>query len=227
LLIAVACGQTRNKANENTVETPQDTDTLLHRKSENNNFYNELHEMYRYFFENQGYNSFNTEYYENTNYIGLGVANPKDFRFQLTTPDGQKIEIANIEEQELLVPLFWKADYMIFYMTVVEISEDQYRIQANNKMTVWVDKSEFDFYTWENLFRKTTCIVADIAYREKNIQSESIKLTDNNYALIVEKVEGDWLYAKEETEDDIVIDRYWIHWKDKNNKLLVRPIFLM
>ena len=232
-LIVFACSQTKTKTNENAVETPQNTETLLQVDVQNkkNNFFNKLHETYQYFFENSGNQSFNTEYYKDINYIGLGVANPKDFRFQLTTDtlNRQKIEIANIEEQELLIPLFWKPDYQIFYMTVVEISEDKYKVQANNEMTVWVNKSEFDFYTWKDLLlNKTTCIVADIAYWEKDIHSKSIEFADNgDYALIVEKIEDDWLYVKMEAGDDIVIDYYWIRWKDKNNKLLVRPIFLM
>ncbi|MCL2246798.1 MAG: hypothetical protein FWC10_06770, partial [Lentimicrobiaceae bacterium] len=154
-LIAVGCGQTRNKANEYVAETPQDTLLQISGQSEKNDFSNKLHEIYQYFVENIGGRYANTEYYKDIDYIGLGVVNPKDFRFQLTTdtPDQPIIEI-DIEEQELLIPIFWKPDYVIFYMAVVEISDNQYRVQANNKMTVWVNKGEFDFYTWEDLFKK-------------------------------------------------------------------------
>ena len=205
-MFSLLCSQAKNKATEN-------------------DFYNKLHKKYQDFFENHVNQ---IEYYKN---IGKGVINPKDFHFQLIadTTSMQRIEIEDIENQEILIPLFWKPDYLIFYMIVVGSTENWYEVRANDEMTIWVNKSEFDFYTWEIFFlNETIGITANIAYREKNIHSKSIELTDKRYyMLIVEKVEDEWLYVREETEDNSVIDRYWIRWKDKNNKLLVAPIMLM
>jgi hypothetical protein len=228
-LIASSCGQaTKKQAGTESNETVNEQNEVTENSE---NAIGKLQEKYLYFFENNGYISDNREYYRNIDCIGLGVVNPKDFHFQLIadTTSMQKTKIENIETQKLLIPLCWKPDYMIFYMTVVGISENWYEVRANTEMTVWVNKNEFDFYTWENLLKnKTTCIVANIAYWEKDIHSKSIELADNGeYALVVEKVEGDWVYVRAEQEDDIIIDRYWVRWKDKNNQLLIRPIFLM
>ena len=188
-----------------------------------------LQEKHRYFIENQ---MVQEDYYANVDYIGLGIVNPKDFQlgFQLTTeiPDRKKIEIVNIEEQELLIPLFWKPDYSLFYMTVVEISEDQYRVQANNEMTFWVDKNEFDFYTWEDLLKNLFAIEADIVYKEKDIHSQATiePSLEEDFFFTVQKVEGDWIYIRVENyHTEEIKGYYWTRWKDENNKLLIRLYF--
>jgi hypothetical protein len=211
-LIAGSCGQTTNKQTDNTTNVVENItiDSSVIKKLQ----------------EEQG----GLEYRNDLNYLGLGVVNPKDFHFQFSTDTLKNVivKIDDIENQPYLIPLLWKPDYLIFYMPVVAITNNYYEVKANATTNVFIPKEEVDFYTWEDLLlTKTTCIVAYIAYREKNIHSEGIKLTDNkDYALIVEKVEDDWLYIRAETEEEIVIDRYWIRWKDKNN-LLIKPIFLM
>jgi hypothetical protein len=183
--------------------------------------------------EETGIEYLNTEHYKNSNQIGLGVVNPKEFHFYFVTDTAstQKTEIENIETQAFFIPLIWKPDYGIFYMTVVGISGNWYEVQANAETTVWVNKSEFDFYTWENLLKdKTTCIIADIVYTEKDIHSESADMGEYEaIALIVEKVEDDWIFVKGEHLhiEDAVFDYSWVRWKDGNNKLLIQPIFLM
>ena len=224
-LIANGCGQaTKKQAGTKSNETVNEQNEVTENSE---NAIGKLREKYLHFFENNGYIYDNREYYKNLNCIGLGVVNPKDFHFQLIadTTSMQKTKIENIETQELLIPLFWKPEHM----TVVEISENWYEIRANTEMTVWVNKSEFNFYTWEDLLKgNTTCILADIVYMEKDIHSDFIEQREDNteYALIVEKVEGNWVYVKAETADEIIIDRYWVRWKDENNKLLIIPIFL-
>ncbi|MCL2290799.1 MAG: hypothetical protein FWC34_08905 [Bacteroidetes bacterium] len=215
-----SCGQATNKQHKNIVETQQDI-------SEKSDLESKLREKYLHFFENYGYSFESMEYYKNIDCIGLGVVSAKGVHFQLIvdTISMQKIEIKNIKTQDFLIPLFWKPEHM----TVVEISENWYEIRANTEMTVWVNKSEFNFYTWEDLLKgNTTCILADIVYMEKDIHSDFIEQREDNteYALIVEKVEGNWVYVKAETADEIIIDRYWVRWKDENNKLLIIPIFL-
>ena len=113
-------------------------------------------------------------------------------------------------------------------MTVVEISEDQYRVRANNEMTVWVDKSKFDFYTWENLLKNLFAIDVDIIYEEKDIHSQAIikPSLEENFLFTVQKVEGDWIYIRAENyHTEEVKGYYWTRWKDENNKLLIRLYF--
>ena len=117
---------------------------------------------------------------------------------------------------------------MLFYMTVVEISEDQYRVQANDEMTVWVDKSEFDFYTWEELLKKVFAIEIDIVYKEKDIHSQAIinPSLDEDFLFTVQKVEGDWIYIRAENyHTEEIKGYYWTRWKDENNKLLISLYF--
>jgi len=227
-IIASSCTQaTKKQAKTENNETVNEENGATDNPK---NATNKLNENYQHYFRFFG-GLLEEEYYSNTDCIGLGVVNPKDFHFQLITDTTsmQKIEIENIKEQEFLIPLFWKPDYGIFYMTVVGISENWYEVRANTEMTVWVNKNEFDFYTWENLLKdQTTCIIADIVYKEKNIHSESADMGEYEAtALIVEKVEGDWIFVKGEHLhiEDTVFDYSWVRWKDENNKLLIRPIF--
>jgi hypothetical protein len=187
-----------------------------------------LRENFRHWFDERRITQ--EDYYANVGYIGLGLVNPKDIQFQLITdtPDRQKIEI-NIEEQELLIPLFWKPDYMLFYMTVVEILENQYRVRANNEMIVLVNKSEFHFYTWENLLKdQIFSIGVEIVYKEKDIRSQMIinPSLEENFHFTVQKMEGDWIYIRAKNyHTEEVKDYYWTRWKDENNKLLIKLYF--
>jgi len=194
----------------------------------------ELNKNYQYFLQYCEDNPFygTEEYYyhsSNTDCIGLGVVNPKDFHFQVNIDtSSMPIQIENIETQTLLIPLFCKPDYLIFYMTVVEISGNWFKVQVNRTMTLWVNKSEVKFYTWDSLLYNTTGIIAGDAFRGKTFFSESIDLRDNDdYALAVEKVEGDWVYVRAvHIESESVTDYYWVRWKDERNKVLIRPLFL-
>jgi len=248
-LIASSCGQTPKKQTETANET-------VIEQNEGTNFDSKLHEKFlNYLEEEYEYRWTNTEYYQNTDYTGLGLVNPKDYRFQLIldTLAQQRIEIANIEEQELLIPLFWKPDYGIFYLTVVGMSGNWYEVQANNETTVWIDKSEFDFYTWEEVLKKTSSIDTDILYAEKDIHSQAFNADDvlkiplilnidivyseqeihsqkidEDFFFTVQKVEGDWIYVGVEnyaTEE--IKGYYWTRWKDDNNKLLIMLYFLL
>ncbi|MCL2327294.1 MAG: hypothetical protein FWC39_02140 [Bacteroidetes bacterium] len=231
-LIASSCGQTESKQkhlSENAEDTLQSIAKKIQKKHIDYN--NKLHEKFQNYTEHYG-NWMNTEYYQNIDHIGLGVVNPKDFHFYFIadTINMEKVKIEDIEVQEFLIPLIWKPGYKIFYMTVVGISENFYQVRANNEMTVWVNKNEFDFYTWEDLLENALCILSDVIYKEKNISSKVVDFLpdESKFDLIVEKVEGNWGYCRAENfENNEIKGYYWVRWKDENNTLLIRPIFLM
>ncbi len=180
------------------------------------------------------YLSVELDYLNDINYVGIGVVNPKAFDFQIVidTATNETIDIENIEAQELLVPVFWKPDYLIFYMPVVSRSDKFYEVRAHKSMSAFVHKSEFDFYTWDDLLKnKALCvtILSGKGYSKPDIHSEVLfngnETSLDEMTIVVEKIEGDWIYVRAEL-DDLVTGKFWIPWRDKN-KLLVKPIFLM
>ena len=97
--------------------------------------HNVINELYSQF------QKFDIDYYNDLNCLGLGVINPKKFNFQIIidTINGIKFDIENIEKQEYLIPIFWKPDYGIFYMPVINISNKYYEVQVNKENRVFVD----------------------------------------------------------------------------------------
>jgi len=187
-----------------------------------NDIINQLHVKYQ---------KFKKEYYNDLNCLGLGVVNPKAFNFQIITDTVTKkaLKIKNIEEQEYIVPMFWKPDYVVFYMPVIHISDKYYEVKANKTMSIFVQKEEVNFYTWEDLFKKAiTTIEVREGYAMKDIDSDIVfdeeENSDGDISLIVEKIDGDWFFIRAES-DGKVIKHFWAPWK-KGNKLLIEPIFL-
>jgi hypothetical protein len=175
------------------------------------------------------YQEYKVTYYNDLNYLGIGVVNPKrfDFQFVTDTVTGDGLKLDNIEEQEYLIPMLWKPDYQIFYMPVIDSSGGYYAVRANKETNVFVNKCDFDFYTWEELFTKRAIsVVAEKGYMKQDIESESVAIDDRSVSLIVEKYDGDWLLVNEESDDGVRRNVYWVKWRDKN-KLSAKPVFLM
>ncbi|GHT25370.1 hypothetical protein FACS189430_11920 [Bacteroidia bacterium] len=178
----------------------------------------------------KNHHTYTLEYCNDINCGGIGVVNPKEFNFQIIidTINQQRLNIENIENQQYLVPIFWKPDYLIFYMPVIQISTKYYEVSVNKTMSVFVDKNEFDFFTWEELLEeKIVVIQSEEGYVEPNSQSQKkiINNTLDEIFFVVEKVEGNWILVREEM-NELVIDKFWVLWRDEN-KLLIHPVFLM
>jgi len=174
------------------------------------------------------YQNSKIRYYNDLNYLGIGVVNPKrfDFGFTTDTATGKCLNIDNIEEQEYLIPIFYKPDYQIFYMPVIDSSSNYYEVKANTETCVFVNKHDFNFYTWEEIFTKqANSVKAENGYVKQDIGSESVMIDDNKVSLIVKAYDGEWLLVDEELDDDSKKNTYWVKWRD-NNKLLATPTFL-
>jgi len=175
------------------------------------------------------YQKHKVTYYNDLNCLGIGVVNPKrfDFPFVSDTITKTGVTIDNIEEQEYIIPIFWKPDYQIFYMPVLDSAGDYYTVKVNTEASVFVNKKDFDFYTWEELFTKRAIsVVAEKGCAKQYIESECVAIDNNNVSLVVERYDADWLSVKEELEDGNKRNTYWVKWRDQN-KVLVKPIFLM
>ncbi|MFJ1430055.1 hypothetical protein ACILE2_04530 [Capnocytophaga canimorsus] len=170
---------------------------------------------------------FQPEYLNEISSLGVGVVNPKDYTFTLyaDTLIQNPIEIENIEIQELITPLIYKPDYLIFYMVVEEKSDKWYKIIYNHNKIGYVLSEEFTFYTWENLLKEAKGVIAKQGCTDKNNEQAITQLSEQDFYLI-EKIDNDWIYVRKEVEEGVLEeDGYWIKWRDKN-QLNVRPIFL-
>ena len=224
LTVVIFCGCTGKKNNQNTAIAITDTiEQSVNNVTDDitdNDIMRVLHKKYQ---------EYKIGYYNDLNCLGLGVVNPKkfDFKFITDTITGTGFYIDAIEYQEYLIPIIWKPDYRIFYMPVIHISNKYYEVQVNTETSVFVNKNDFDFYTWEELFTKRTLSIdAEKGYVKQDVKSESVIFDDDDIYLTVEKYEDDWLLVSETLEDGSKRDTYWVKWRDKN-KLLVTPVFLM
>jgi predicted small secreted protein len=200
------CGNGGSGTSKDTHVAKHDVVSLLHKKYQNSTI----------------------KYYNDLNYLGIGVANPKrfDFKFITDTATGKSLNIENIEEQEYLIPIFYKPDYQIFYMPVIDSSNNYYEVKVNTEISVFVNKHDFIFYTWEEIFTKqANSVKTEKGYVKQDIGSESVMIDDNKASLIVKAYDGEWLLVDEELDDGIKRNTYWVKWR-ANNKLLATPTFL-
>jgi hypothetical protein len=205
-LAGAGCGSGGSGASKDTPAGKSDVVSLLHKKYQNSKI----------------------RYYNDLNCLGIGVANPKrfDFRFITDTVTGKGLNIDNIEEQEYLIPVFYKPDYQIFYMPVIDSSSKYYEVKVNTEISVFVNKHDFNFYTWKELFTKQALSVnAEKGYVKQDTGSESVMFDERKVSLIVKKYDGDWLSVDEELDDGSKRNAYWVKWRD-NNKISATPTFL-
>jgi len=205
-LCLAGCGNGGSGTSKDTSAGKSDVVSLLHKKYQNSTI----------------------KYYNDLNYLGIGVANPKrfDFKFITDTATGKSLNIENIEEQEYMIPIFYKPDYQIFYMPVIDSSSNYYEVKANTETNIFVNKHDFNFYTWEEIFTKqANSVKTEKVYIKQDIGSESVIIDDNKVSLIVKKYNGEWLSVDEELDDGSKRNTYWVKWRD-NNKLLATPTFL-
>ncbi|MDR0468099.1 MAG: hypothetical protein LBG67_04535 [Campylobacteraceae bacterium] len=222
LFVISGCGQRDDKQKQVQMV---DNETVVRQQkiATSNSLIAELHRQFK---------EFDISYYNELS-LGIGVVNPKEYHFQMITDStiNEMLEIENIEEQEYIVPIFWKPDYRIFYMPVISVSEKQYEVRVNKNTNLFVQKEEFDFYTWEELLKEqalSVSILTGKGYAVADINSEVLYDAEDSlevFDFIVEKVEDDWIFVRAEL-NELEIDKFWVLWRDKN-KLLVKPIFLM
>lgn len=170
---------------------------------------------------------FQPEYINEVSTLGIGVANPKTFSFTLysDTLRTNSLNIEDVEKQEVITPLIYKPDYLLFYLVVKEKTDKWYKIIYNRNKVGYVSSEEFNFYTWEKLLRNTISITIKEGYDEKNKETRVYQLSEND-AYIIEQIDKEWIYVRKEIEENLLDEKgYWVKWKDEN-KLNITPIFL-
>lgn len=166
----------------------------------------------------------NLEYINNYKNLGQGVVNPIDFSFTLIldTISMDSIRIKNIEEPNILRPIFYKPDYLIFYLVVRNITNNYYLININEDQLGFVRKNEFNYFTWKNLFlNEINSLIIKNGYTKRGNDTQPIEFSDEDYFICID-FDNDWLRVEKENDPH---NKYWVKWKT-NNGLNVEPIFL-
>lgn len=90
----------------------------------------------------------NLEYVNNYKDLGKGVVNPITFSFTLIldTVSMDSIRINNIEDSNVFRPIFYKPDYLIFYLVVQKKYDNYYMVNIAENQVGFVRRSEFVFF---------------------------------------------------------------------------------
>lgn len=164
------------------------------------------------------------EYLNNYSDLGKGVVNPVDFSFTLIldTISMDSVRINNIEEPNVLRPIFYKPDYLIFFLVVRNTYGRYYLININENQFGFVRKSEFDFFTWKDLFlNKSNSLIIKNGYVKRESNTLPVEFSNEDYFICLE-FDNDWLYVEEENNPH---NKYWVKWKTDDG-LDVEPVFL-
>lgn len=165
----------------------------------------------------------NLEYVNNYKDLGEGVVNPITFSFTLIldTVSMDSIRINNIEESNVFRPIFYKPDYLIFYLVVQKKYDNYYMVNVAENQVGFVRRSEFVFFTWEDLFlKKINCLIIRTGYLDRGKKTLPVEFNDEDYFKCIE-IDNDWLYVEKENSPQ---NKYWIKWKIDEG-LNVEPVF--
>ncbi len=163
------------------------------------------------------------EFYNKVENLGIGLLKAKGNQFYTyndsSLSTNKKKE--GLYNPKNVKPIFFKPDYNIFYLTCLIENETYYTINNGNK--IYLNKDDFEFYTWETFFENTTGI-GSIDWKLNPIlnkpDGDIIDLDINDDFIAVEK-KGDWLKIRNNA-----LNTGWIKWRFKN-KLLIEVYLLI
>lgn len=168
------------------------------------------------------------EYQNNTAAIGLGLCQVSKevfllFEDTLLRPDS--IALFNPEYSGVM-PLFFKPDYGIFYLVVLNKTANYYLIQRNISARAFLPVSEVKkFIEWPE-FLVNAVAVENINWEQNPLYKEkkSVPLKssfDRNSPLHVIEISENWAKVRNEKNQEA-----WLQWRDEND-LLLRVLLLM